>query len=1131
MIYYNKLNRYTIEKHLGSFSELDDCKILCGSWNVEKPQYVQRLKAVAQRYPHYSMHDVTHSETIIKSIEMLLGEERIHQLSPTDTWLLLQCAYTHDIGMAMSANEVIDEFTNNYEKYDRKLSLLRKNNKEIAEAWDYISLILKNNHEKNPFDVTSYLKDLWSEDTLINRRTRNSIINGFSNEEWYERSIRIVGFFAVISEALLRSDHAEHSVRKLSKELDEKTYSGLIQPWFRQLIYKINLSHMQSFKSVMKLPPKVNGLCGDYAHPRFIAILLRLGDLLDLDSNRFNQAQIDSVRDETYGSFIHQVKHSSISEFCITPDKIKVSAKLSTHSVEKWVKSTYPSANNYDYITMYVCLRGLKELREWLAWISDELKNFRINWLEVIPENFPGSCPSFDENSICLMLDEKIVDEETLNLQYEITSKRATEIIEGSGLYENAHLTFVRELLQNSVDATFRQLYRDYRDMEKSPKKIYPWSTIENPEKYRINIDVSYEPEICPDSIEFSIRDRGIGITEEMLKKMKYVGNIFSEELNAENKEMPQCIKPTGNFGIGMQSVFLVTDTFDVHTRTRNGSGTGDSLLRKMRFCSNRIDGSIISFSIESDKKKLEEFGFGTKTTIRIPLSDLPEYIQEYSQSSNKTLDCFAEPINTYIEIVKGFLSKTYSNSLIPIYINNQKIPNSNSSDLILASINEKDELPYNPKSILKVTSEYIDTFTYYDETTGVLIQYTWPNTTNYHKSTNLNVYYKGILVNDFRLKKKVTIPYFDVNVYLYMDNPENYLEISRDRFLSEKLNNIASRIRLTHLNAMESILVNDETTSIIWISKDNIYNEYRQCVKMHISQILKNYSKKIEIKNIVFTSENNIHFDKTDCYSYYFIVSRFLRYLNTKQSGSLSPVDKFIVEHPDDVWYIDTKQLLKKDCQIEHSNETIDWWFLCQDDFTSYPEIAIKEIRCLKIMHDPRIKTIYKIGKRTGEGVKISERDYWYFVISEFQHFLSKCIKTNSDMRLVFPGNGVYETAEVYSLIMEPSNSDAIRFNRYLISPMSVTQLNDFLNQSFESYSDIYRYLSKISNTNYSNIKSMLYYLRNKQSSLLNHVKQYSSKQLYRTPFDKVSEHDIASCYLRWLCDFYCKYKTKLLK
>ena len=46
--------------------------------------------------------------------------------------------------------------------------------------------------------------------------------------------------------------------------------------------------HTQPFEKIMELPQEDNGYVGDYIHPRFVAVLLQLGDILDMDNDRFH---------------------------------------------------------------------------------------------------------------------------------------------------------------------------------------------------------------------------------------------------------------------------------------------------------------------------------------------------------------------------------------------------------------------------------------------------------------------------------------------------------------------------------------------------------------------------------------------------------------------------------------------------------------------------------------------------------------------------------------------------------------------------------------------------------------------------------------------------------------------------
>ncbi len=1119
--------RYTIEQHLEALGENQDCKFICGSWHVEKPQYVNHLKAVSQRYPYYSLHDCTHSEAILKSIEYLLGEERIRLLSPTDSWLILQCAYTHDIGMAISAEEMINKFSEKQSDYEQKLENLCKNNLDIQCAWEYIKQFVEKDRVNKLPDVSAFLSDMWEENNSAKKKS-SRLAKRNLNARWYEKSVQTTGYFALISQSLLRSEHAEQGVEGLLRQLDEKTYNGLIQRWFRQLSFKIGELHTRSFDEVMGLPQRINGLCGDYAHPRLVAVLLRLGDLLDLDSNRFNQSQLDVIGKPDYESFAHQIKHSAISEFCVTPQKITVNANLKTKDVEVWIDKTYAGQDSIEdrkELSKKLCLRALKELRDWLSLLEKETTNFRVNWLEIVPENFTGSCPILDKRNMYMLLDEKPVDEETLNLHYEITSKRATEIIEGSSLYENQKIVFIRELIQNSIDATYRQLYRDWTEKKlKKGEKLYPWTRIKDSEKYKIDIDIKDDNEDNPQALVISIRDHGIGISEDMLKKMKYIGNIVSASMNKEAETMPQCIRPTGNFGIGMQSVFQVTDTFDVETRTRLGNGSGDSMLRKMKFYSNRIDGSIISYDLATDSETNKEFGYGTNTRIVIPFSELDECIKPIYDSFDSPVDFLADPSQAYKKVIKSYVERIYSGNLVPLYVNEESVGNNTFGPDVIYVKNLAGESE--SKRYLIYDKENIsDTFSFYDENIGIMISYRWPKHADYGDSRNVDIYYKSILVDDLSLKQKIKIPFFDVKIYLYMGTPENYLEIHRDKFLKEKYNNIASRIRLTHINAMKAMFASDEKTAKIWEAGDYEETEYRQSVKKYMSVIVRSYSKDIDYSGTSYLTYDDYYPGKSGCHSHFINQQNYLRYINGKQSGEFSQVDKKL-QGNFDIWFMDCDKLLRRDTALKSTREYKDLNFLCHDRFVTYPEIAIRKAQTIVTSND-QVLLIYKIGKRTGGTVSISENDYWEYVIYKYELY-SKNTDESGDIRLVFPGTGRYEAAEVYCLPSGIKSHEAMRFNRYFIAPMNVRGLHDFLNNKIDSIDGVSEYLKDFfPGVDRTKIAKEDFW-KKKQTLLTSHVEKYSAKQIHTNPFRDIELSEICRCYVSWLWDFYKKYNEK---
>ena len=109
--------QYTLEKHLCKLGNINDnCKSLESVYDLQNRKLNRYLSSVMTTFPTYSTHDVFHSVNIISAIESVLGRKRIKKLSGIDTFLILMCAYMHDVGMLYTEKEVreiwgTDEFT------------------------------------------------------------------------------------------------------------------------------------------------------------------------------------------------------------------------------------------------------------------------------------------------------------------------------------------------------------------------------------------------------------------------------------------------------------------------------------------------------------------------------------------------------------------------------------------------------------------------------------------------------------------------------------------------------------------------------------------------------------------------------------------------------------------------------------------------------------------------------------------------------------------------------------------------------------------------------------------------------------------------------------------------------------
>lgn len=73
-------------------------------WKQDKELYTSKTATTAFDFQHFSLHDETHSISILKYIELFIGKAAVaEKLSVGDLWLLLECAYFHDIGMTLTS--------------------------------------------------------------------------------------------------------------------------------------------------------------------------------------------------------------------------------------------------------------------------------------------------------------------------------------------------------------------------------------------------------------------------------------------------------------------------------------------------------------------------------------------------------------------------------------------------------------------------------------------------------------------------------------------------------------------------------------------------------------------------------------------------------------------------------------------------------------------------------------------------------------------------------------------------------------------------------------------------------------------------------------------------------------------
>ena len=262
---------------------------LWSTWNLNKKTLEPILNAIIKDYPHYSYHDYSHSESILLNIEKALGNENIEKLSPTDLWLLLHVAYLHDFGMVILDTKIHDFWmTSDFREY-----LEEQKDSDDEEFRRAASLILSSGKEKTEYDIS------WSLD--------------------------IKEAVTLLTSKYCRWRHGDFS-REYILDVDniwgiDLGHNGLIKKRFILLIADISAIHTKKFDDIYKLHKEANRFKGDYIHPRLIASLLRLGDVLDLDNDRFNRYGEKIFGKMPNDSKIHYGKHESTSHVLINSNR------------------------------------------------------------------------------------------------------------------------------------------------------------------------------------------------------------------------------------------------------------------------------------------------------------------------------------------------------------------------------------------------------------------------------------------------------------------------------------------------------------------------------------------------------------------------------------------------------------------------------------------------------------------------------------------------------------------------------------------------------------------------------------------------------------------------------------------
>ena len=510
---------------------------------------IQHSKLITAQMSNYDLHDASHSEQVIVIIENLLGD-KIDEITCYEAILLYLSAYLHDSAMALPSweYELLKAVEGTETLYDNTLAFRINNdfNKEHSYS-EALGIISENKDNLFSFDTAKdFVFAKSNENELIVSlvqlmREYEKFRNGYSAELAANNKsvVDYMNISKLIRSEFIRTTHHTRvvdNIKSLKKKID-KILGGFATECFVQDLADICRCHGEPITEVFNLPAEREDLFEEKSNIQFVAMLLRLGDVIHFSSDRAPLSLFAEKRITDENSFLHWNAKFQDLKFGFEVLNGTISVKYSAFCSNPEV---------YYFI------------QDYLDWVDEELDNYFVlkqRWeqckLEKLGNYILPISNRVDRTQLNYNKDVFIPQR---NMHFVLNQSKILELLMGIQLYKNEYLC-LRELYQNSLDAT---------------KCIIAIN-----KQNGVYEDLTIEFGIGEEAVEGVNRkylyclDHGTGMNRYIIDNfLLKIGNSYykSKDFNRKNTEWGFEVNPTSQFGIGILSCYMLADKIGITT-------------------------------------------------------------------------------------------------------------------------------------------------------------------------------------------------------------------------------------------------------------------------------------------------------------------------------------------------------------------------------------------------------------------------------------------------------------------------------------------------------------------------------------------------------------------------------------